>query len=72
MLAATLILYPDPLIKTWFWSLKILTLELYTKKFSQVKLSLLAATFLIDFMYFEESPDTDDWVLIDQAPLYSE
>ena len=72
MLAATLILYPDSLIKTWFWSLKILTLELYAKKFSQVKLSLLAATFLIDFMYFEESPDTDDWVLIDQAPLYSE
>lgn len=28
--------------------------------FLKVKLSLLAATFLIDFMYFEESPESID------------
>ena len=31
--------------------------------FLKVKLSLLAATFLIDFMYFEESPESIDWLI---------
>ena len=33
------------------------------KIFFKVKLSLLAATFLIDFMYFEESPESIDWLI---------